>query len=223
MTTQLGVFAKYWQSDTVKTRLARSIGREQASKLYRCFIETTLERFRDVGDRRYLVFWPPQNRREFAELAGSDWELVEQCDGDLGQRMQSYFRQRLGTTSTRRVLIGTDSPTLPTDYVIEAFESLQETNQVVLGPSHDGGYYLVGIREAVPEIFSGIAWSTAEVFAQTVAMLERSRIPYAVLPSWYDIDEFENLRRLADDLSAVPSDDSALGRLSTMVGALLAG
>lgn len=196
---QLGIFAKYWQAGAVKTRLARAIGADAASELYRVFVETLLLRFQAVADRRALCYWPPQRQGEFAALAGSAWTLDQQSDGQLGHRMSCFFDKSLNAGYTRTVLIGSDSPTLPGDYLDRAFRLLR-THSVVLGPTSDGGYYLVGAAGEVPPIFENVAWSTPRVWQQTVAALHDAAIPFAELPPWYDIDEKQDLTRLREEL-----------------------
>ena len=197
--TLLGIFAKYWQPGTVKTRLAQSIGAEPASQLYRLFVQTLLHRFDQVADERLLCYSPPQRRADFAAICAPAWQLDAQRDGDLGQRMTHFFTHSRNTGFAGRVLIGSDSPTLPLDYLEQAFVLL-ESNAVVLGPSDDGGYYLIGVAGEVPPIFDRVAWSTGEVWDQTVGRLRGAGVSFAELPPWYDIDRKEDLVRLQRDL-----------------------
>ena len=193
------MFAKYWQSGTVKTRLASTIGSEATERIYRLFVETLIRRFHGVGDCRVLAYWPPERRTEFEKLAGSDWRLETQVVGDLGKRMQHYFAKSFASGAHRTVLIGSDSPTLPDRLLNEAFERLLNY-PVVLGPSMDGGYYLVGAAGRVPPIFDGVEWSTRSVWKQTVSHLQTFGWRYAVLPQWYDVDQHDDLVRLHHDL-----------------------
>lgn len=196
-----GVFAKYWQPGAVKTRLAATVGPEAAASLHRAFLATVLQRFRSLAATRILCFAPADRTEEFARLAGADWQLQPQSAGDLGERMASFFRTSFERGCERVVLIGSDSPTLPVACVRQAYELLA-THRVVLGPSDDGGYYLIGTSENVPLIFQNIPWSGPLVLAETLRRLEFARIPVAQLPPWYDVDDFEDLRRLAVELRA---------------------
>ena len=205
---QLGIFAKYPQPGRVKTRLAATIGDEAACRLYRAFIETLLRRFANVGDRRVLAFSPPERRAEFEPLAGQSWQLAEQSAGDLGQRMRRYFEEALAGGASRVVLLGSDSPTLPVEYVQRAFNLLSDV-PVVLGPSDDGGYYLIGVAERVPPIFDDIAWSSEAVFEQTARRLQSLGRDFRKLPPWYDVDDEQDLRRLKNELSEQPSEPGA--------------
>jgi rSAM/selenodomain-associated transferase 1 len=199
--TQFGMFAKFWQPGEVKTRLAREIGNEAAARLYRAFIDTLLTRFNDVGDERTLAFSPAERANEFAQLVGGkNWKLRPQGDGDLGTRMGRHFVQAFSAAVERAVLIGSDSPTLPREFVEQAF-ALLEDNSVVLGPSEDGGYYLIGLAGGVPPIFNEMPWSTPQVWNETLNRLQAARLKFAVLPTWYDVDEAADLRRLAIELT----------------------
>ena len=213
---RLGVFAKFWEPGIVKTRLAATIGAGAASELYRLFVETTLHRFDAVGERRELFYSPADRITEFTQISGTSWHAVAQRGGDLGERMHDYFARSSSDPAIRSVLIGSDSPCLPIRFVQEAFELLKK-KRVVLGPSEDGGYYLIGIRGEVPDIFNGIAWSTDEVYQQTVSLLTAHQIPFAELSNWYDVDDITDLQRLAVELSTVDIGDPMLGALCTAV------
>jgi rSAM/selenodomain-associated transferase 1 len=193
------MFAKLWQSGQVKTRLARDIGPAAAAATYRAFVQTLVARFAGITSRQLLCYSPPTAAEAFARMPLGDWELAPQASGDLGQRMQHYFQAALDGGYERTLLIGSDSPDLPVKYVAEALEALQ-THGVVLGPTEDGGYCLVGCRvgaaRAVPPIFGGIAWSTPDVLSQTLARLAAAGLTPHLLPPWYDVDEVADLRRL---------------------------
>ena len=196
---QLAIFAKYWEPGQVKTRLAAAIGHGEASRLYQAFLTTLLQRFAESAEQAVLVYTPPERRAEFAMIAGEAWELRPQGEGDLGQRMARYFGAAFRAGANRVVLIGSDSPHVPSEYVAQAFDALNES-PVVLGSTSDGGYYLVGASGAVPPIFSGIAWSSPAVWSQTLRLLEQAGSPFAVLPEWYDVDQVDDLVRLQDEL-----------------------
>ena len=200
-----GIFAKFWQPGRVKTRLAARIGHQAASRVYRAFIEVLIDRLGDCGDRRVLAYWPEDCRDDFFAIAGQNWVLERQSDGDLGQRMASYFQTAFKSGAGRVVLIGSDSPTIPTAYIERAF-ALLEHQRVVLGPTRDGGYYLVGAADYVPPIFEDISWSSSAVWQQTVSHLSRCRIGFAQLPEWYDVDDSSDLIHLRDHLCQLVED-----------------
>jgi rSAM/selenodomain-associated transferase 1 len=217
MTTQLGIFAKHWQPGAVKTRLAASIGEKTAAALHRCFVQTLLNRFQHVADRQALWFTPADSAEEFRQLDLGRWTLEPQASGDLGARVKHYFSSALSASDSlrplRTVLIGSDSPDLPLEYVDEAFDKLRSF-PVVLGPATDGGYYLIGASQTVPPIFDNIPWSTPEVWTQTISRLTAAQIPYHVLPKWYDVDDFTGLRRLETSL---PTGDALRVKISSLL------
>lgn len=214
------MIAKYWQAGAVKTRLAASVGDAVASHLYQRFLITMLRRFDHVADRRVLAFTPPDRRAEFVSLAAGAWTLQDQGTGDLGMRMQNYFTAAFRSGADRVVLIGSDSPTLPVDYAIQAFQLLR-TFPVVLGPAEDGGYYLVGAAGKVPPIFAGVAWSTSLVWSQTQSLLQAAGCRCGVLPTWYDVDDLPGLRRMHQELADRPPVDETLRQLHEDVARVL--
>ncbi len=199
------VLAKYWQPGQVKTRLAASIGLPQAAELHRVFLATTLTRLAKLADFRQLAFTPDDRQACFRMLAPASWQLAPQVSGDLGARIQAALCSALEQGLHRVVLLGSDTPHLPTRLVDEAFACLESVD-VVLGPSEDGGYYLLGAR-IVPPIFDDMPWGQSNMLASTEQRLQTANIPYHLLPAWYDIDHLEDVRRLQTELDT-------LGRLS---------
>ncbi len=213
---RLGLFAKYWEPGRVKTRLAATIGNLAASRVYRAFVTSLVIRFRKVADERIFVFSPMDRQREFAKTILTDWHLVPQSSGDLGARMKHFFSDSLRRADDRVVLIGSDSPTLPAGVIDDAFEALRHS-PVVLGPTNDGGYYLVGAAGTVPPIFDDVRWSTTSVWQQTVDRLLEHDTPFVELPSWYDVDELDDLRRLDRELQSFIASDPTWVELANEV------
>lgn len=204
---QLGIFTKYWTPGETKTRLGAAIGYEEAGLIARAFINCLVQRFHNTADRCVLAVAPPESIAIFGQhFAGTDWIVEPQSQGDLGVRMRHYFASALAAGAERVVLLGSDSPTLPLENVAQAFETLA-TRPVVLGPTLDGGYYLVGIAGEVPPIFEGIDWSTELVFEQTVKRLRSAGLGFGCLPQWYDVDEAEDLERLRRELDVLGEAD----------------
>ena len=223
----LGVFAKYWQPGEVKSRLAADIGPDAAATLYRNFVTTLLDRLACTGDRRMLAYSPADRLVEFQNLLlalrrSEDWSLDSQSSGNLGNRMEQFFNDAFAAGASQVVLLGSDSPNLPTDLVDQAFSALG-TVPVVLGPTTDGGYYLVGVGRSTPPIFADIAWSTSSVFQQTIERLTTNSIPYHTLPEWYDVDHLVDLRRLQADLTERAQRDATLRSLTAAVATALVG
>ena len=216
---QFGMFAKYWEPGRVKTRLAARLGDAAASGVYRAFLECLVERFGSVGDRRVLVYAPVDCERHFAELAGNRYQLQSQSPGDLGARMQSYFEQAQRGGMQRVVVIGSDSPSLPVSYVDQAFTELEQF-PCVLGPSRDGGYYLLGLAGRLPPIFADFPWSTDRVLELTRERLRAAGYTWCELPEWYDVDDADDLATLRGELRRI-SRDNALKQLAFRLDQLL--
>jgi glycosyltransferase A (GT-A) superfamily protein (DUF2064 family) len=123
---------------------------------------------------------------------GSDIIYRQQSEGDLGRRMALAFKDSFSAGMTSVVIIGTDCPDLKAKLMVKAFHALEQ-NDLVLGPALDGGYYLIGLRRLIPELFTGISWSTAEVLEQTIRIAERLDLAIAFLPLLNDIDRPEDL------------------------------
>ena len=217
---QLAIFAKHWQPGQVKTRLARSVGADAAARLHQAFLRTLLARLRDCGQRRTVVYTPSDRGEDFADLAGVDWSIAPQADGDLGVRMRRYFETAMAQGASRVVLLGADSPTVPREHVDRAFEALA-TKEVVLGPSADGGYYLVGASRAVPPIFDEVAWGGPRVWRQTVHKLTAAGLGFEAMPEWYDVDTEADLARLTAELALAPDTQVSLCQLRHEIAEIL--
>ena len=121
----LGVFAKFWAAQRVKTRLAATIGHPAAAALHKAFLQATLSRHSRSGDQRWVVFTPAERQQAFSDLAGNAWKLVAQRTGDLGQRLQPFFTDHLSVAGDAVVVLGADTPDLPRDLVEQAFSALE--------------------------------------------------------------------------------------------------
>lgn len=194
MTAEVVIFAKAPVAGKVKTRLAATIGPESAAACHQAFIADTVATVVGSGLTGLIAHAGDIEHHGFdcARDAGFDFE--EQPSGDLGHRMFTLLDSRLKATE-RVIFIGTDSPTLPTEFIARAAQMLDEVD-VVLGPSFDGGYYLIALKEAHQAPFDGISWSTEAVFSQTVERCLEAGLSYTVLPFWYDVDHAEDLRFL---------------------------
>lgn len=194
------IVAKEPVAGQVKTRLAVSIGAEQTAQLYRCFLQDTIALAHHVPQCLLaLSFWPPSSAARFREL-DPEALLFQQRGADFGSRLLSAFEQAADAGCDEMVLIGSDNPSLPLTYIMQAFAALAVA-PAVLGPSEDGGYYLIGMRTPQPALFDRtIAWSTALVAQQTYAVAAAVGLPMARVPIWYDIDTVADLQRLYHDL-----------------------
>jgi len=212
VTECIGLFAKYWQPGKVKTRLAASIGPQRAAATYRHFVATLLARLSGCLAQKWLAYTPSEHLGEFQEIAPEGWQLELQAQGDLGDRMQAFFARRFAEGSKRVLLVGSDSPHLPLESIQQAFAQLRDS-EVVLGPTEDGGYWLVGAAGRVPDIFSDIPWSTPQVWQTTMEALQAAKTSHSTLPVCYDIDTADDLQRLLGDLQARVGNDPQLDQL----------
>lgn len=150
--------------------------------------------------------------------------MHEQLGADLAARMHAAFVESFQAGFRRVVIIGTDNPTLPTKYVRFAFEALMKADAVVLGPSDDGGYYLLGMTRFYPVLFQGMRYSHARVFDETLDRAEQTPAHITVLPRWYDVDTKEAFLQLREDLKDEMIRASHTRRIvATLEGRLKAG
>lgn len=199
----LAVLAKFWTPGRVKTRLAAAIGDDAAAELHRQFVATTLNRMADVGRCRWLAAAPPDAVQQFQRLSAAtpgNWSVVPQQGGDLGERMKRLIETAFAAGIKRVVLIGSDSPDLPTERVEQAFQRLTEY-PVVIGPSADGGYYLIGASQGVPPIFDDMPWSSSSLAQCTLRRLAQAQIACSLLEPWRDVDDHADLVALYDRLT----------------------
>jgi rSAM/selenodomain-associated transferase 1 len=197
----LGLFAKWPTPGAVKTRLS-PVDPAWGARVAEAFLRDSLHRLEAVEARRVLVFAPAQRAADFARLVGTHYELTPQGEGDLGQRLAAFFTQQFEMGANAVAAVGTDSPTLPIAYVQEAFTAL-ESADVVIGPSTDGGYYLIGCRSHHPSLFENVAWSTNRVLADTINILNDPQWHLSLLPPWYDVDEADDWEMLRGHLAAL--------------------
>lgn len=234
----LGLFVKAWRPGLVKTRLASTLGPWEAAVLYGRMARLLIHRWRTVADARWLVYTPVDSARLWLKHSGGHWVCCPQAQGDVGDRLAQFFVQARQAGAQRVVAVGSDSPTLPTQWLDRAWQELEQV-PVVLGPADDGGYYLIGLNLplagltrtpltpapatlCVPDLWHGIPWSTCEVLDATRKRLEQAALPYRLLPTWYDVDQLAGLQRLADELRSDPPKDEAGRRLARCAARLVA-
>jgi uncharacterized protein len=194
----LAVMAKAPIAGEVKSRLVPPFTQEQAAELYRALLLDQLEHLSGLTVAElYLVYAPGSAAPLMKQLAPPNFRCLAQRGGDLGERMSAAFIDLWQLGHCRVVLIGSDLPALPLTIMETAFDLLAASaGQVILGPSRDGGYYLVGMNQPTPEMFQNMTWSHDQVLAQTTDKLGELGIQPALLPEWFDIDSFEDLKQL---------------------------
>ncbi len=198
----LGLMAKWPRPGSVKTRLASETSPEWAAQVAKAFLLDTVDRLSFIEGERVLVYSPVDSRSLFQELVGSRFNLIAQSDGDLGRRMVDFFQNTFQLYPAKTILLGVDSPTLPLSYIKDAFARLDDSD-IVLGPSTDGGYYLVGSSGLIPPIFDNMNWSNSDVLNDTISRLKDSPFRLALLPPWYDVDTLNDWRMLKGHLAAL--------------------
>lgn len=200
------VFAKAPLAGHVKTRLTTLLTLEEAAQLYRAFLKDMLGLYEllDVSIRVYVA--PPANNFS-RDLLPEPATLHEQEGQGLGQRMRNAFAETLTAGYQRAVITGTDHPTLPLTVLRSAFGVLRTKGsrpRVPIGPSRDGGYYLLGLSRLYPELFS-MPYSHAGVFEETMGRVAGQGLLPVVLREWYDVDQPEDLNRLVQELRKRPN------------------
>lgn len=200
----LVVMAKAPLAGQVKMRLVPVLGPEQAARLARALLVDQLNHVRQIDDADfYLAFAPEEARLPMQALAPPLFRLFPQEGADLGTRMQAAFEKLFRAGQRRVILIGGDLPPVPPVYFEQAYQYLDASDRrVALGPSRDGGYYLVGLNRPLAEMFENMTWSHDEVLAQTLATLARLKVAHHLLSSWFDVDTINDLRALRDALDS---------------------
>ncbi|HSF04151.1 MAG TPA: TIGR04282 family arsenosugar biosynthesis glycosyltransferase [Methylomirabilota bacterium] len=191
--------AKAPRAGEVKTRLCPPLSPGAAAALYRCFLQDKIEQVRALKDARpFVAYTPDEARAEFAALAPG-FALVRQHGADLGARLLASLGALLGDDDTGAIAIDSDTPTLPTAFLQQAVDRIADpTVDVVLGPTDDGGYYLIGMRVAHPDLFKAMEWSTPRVLGETLRRAAAAGLRLVCLPPWFDVDTPDDLARLRD-------------------------
>jgi hypothetical protein len=203
-TNALLTVAKRPAPGRTKTRLAPPLSPEQASALYECLLRDTLDLMRCVPHVQPAIAYLPAEERAYFEALAPDFALVLQEGDDLGARLDNALTRALSAGFRRAVIMNSDGPTLPLDYLTRAFDALANGADVALGPSDDGGYYLIGLRRPAPRLLREVRMSTPDVLADTLAIAAQERLRVELLPVWYDVDDGASLARLRAELATAP-------------------
>jgi hypothetical protein len=183
------LFVKYPQKGTVKLRLARDLDEDIVLELYRCFVQDTLTTIKKIDVPFFICFHPPDAQSNMQNWLGSTLRFLPQQGNDLGERMKNSLTEVFAQGFQKAILLGSDSPDIPEESIKQAFTTLQ-TKDVVLGPTIDGGYYLIGFQTSTftPDVFKGIHWSSPSVFQETLVKLQQAHRSVGLVPVWSDID-----------------------------------
>jgi rSAM/selenodomain-associated transferase 1 len=201
----LAVMSKAPRPGKVKTRLQPPLSAEEAAALNVCFLRDTTENIAAVaagGGAQGLVCYTPIGDEEaFDGLLPPDFGLISQRGDGFGERLHCAAEDILSCGFTAVCLIDSDSPTVPETVLQEAVAALAAPGErVVLGPSHDGGYYLIGLKALEPRVFECITWSTPSVYTETVERVREASLELQQLPIWYDVDDATSLATLQAEL-----------------------
>jgi len=194
------VVAKQPIPGQTKTRLCPPLLQAQAANLYECFLRDTLEIMRKVPDVERMISFLPENAQDYFRRLAPDMELICQRGASLGERLDHLLTATLSNGSQRAVVMDSDSPTLPSEYVSRAFDQLIDAD-VVLGPTRDGGYYLIGMKRPQPHLLCQVQMSTSHVLADTLALAKATGLAVSLLPAWYDIDTIADLHQLDGEIN----------------------
>ena len=198
MSRALLIFARRPYPGRVKTRLSPFLSPQEAAELYDCMVRDVVARTATLEvDDRYLLYEEGEGAEAYFRGVDSDLILLPQEGVGLGKRLtyafSTLFRRGYGTLA----VIGTDSPDLPLPFINDAFRRLESGEaDVLLGPTKDGGYYLVALRGEEPELFRDVPWSTEQVLEVTLQRAEETGLRWGLLPRWYDVDLPSDLTEL---------------------------
>jgi rSAM/selenodomain-associated transferase 1 len=206
----LVIMAKAPLAGQVKTRLLPALSPEQAARLAQALLVDQLNHLRQMESADlYLAFAPEEARLLIEQLAPPRFSLFPQQGADLGARMQAVFEKLFRAHYRSIVLIGSDLAAVPLCFFDQAYRFLESRqHRVTLGPSRDGGYYLIGCNQPTPELFSEMSWSHEAVLTQTLARLGQLKIAHDLLPGWFDVDTPEDVHALRMALNSASLADA---------------
>jgi uncharacterized protein len=204
-TCAIAVMAKASIPGRVKTRLVPPLSPEQAARLNTAFLrdaaDTLLAAARLANIKGFMAYAPAGSADFFRGVLPDGVDLIETAAADLGGCLLQAASTLLDAGHASVCLLSSDNPTLPAGYLATAASLLAEAgDRGVIGPSTDGGYYLIGIKQAHRRLFDDITWSSEHVLRQTLTQAEELGLPMAMLPAWYDVDDLDTLRVLVGEL-----------------------
>jgi len=202
----MGVMIKTPRNGFSKTRLCPPFSLEEAASISRCFLKDTSAVIEALSHEDPFVvgvaiYTPVGSECDLVELLPPGFKMIAQREADFGTRLLGAVQDLLSVGFPAVCLVNSDSPTLPFHYLKDLATFLKETkDQIIIGPSLDGGYYAVGLRRAHNTLFEDITWNTDRVYGQTVERSKEINLPAVTLPAWYDVDDQLSLNRLLSEL-----------------------
>jgi uncharacterized protein len=214
-TCGIAVMAKASHPGRTKTRLVPPLSFEQAADFNTVFLKDIAANLaaagRAVPIAPYMAYGPPGTAPFFRENLPAEVGLIETWFPNFGDCLFHAITGMFARGHASAVVLNSDSPTLPTALLVETAEVLARPgDRAVLGPAEDGGYYLLGLKQAHRHLFDDIAWSTEHVAEQTLTRAREIGLPVHMLPAWYDVDDVAALRYLHGELFADRSFDPSL-------------
>jgi len=194
------IVAKRPAPGQTKTRLSPPLSPKQAASLYECFVLDTLNLIRQVPDIWPVLAYLPDSEKTYFHKIAPDFELIPQIGDNLGARLDNALMHFLKEGYEKVVIMDSDSPTLPVDYLTQAFQELSGEIELVIGPCDDGGYYLIGLKRPAPRLLREVRMSTHWVTEDTVALATKEGLSVSLLPQWYDVDDARSLTHLSREL-----------------------
>lgn len=192
---RLVVFTRYPKPGKTKTRLIDALGKWGAAELHRHLVSHTVQQANQLVTQRsvsVVVCFADGNVSLMQQWLGTELSYCSQIEGDLGKRLEWAFHEAFADGMRRVAVIGSDSPELTTDILHFAFDELLHKD-LVIGPALDGGYYLIGLRCPLPQIFENIPWGTGDVLERTTAAAKKLGVTPVQLPTLRDVDRPEDL------------------------------
>jgi len=200
------IFLRAPEPGRVKTRLARDVGDEKALALYKSFVRASLSAARDwsrkAREREIWISYYPEDKKEMvADWLGRDYIILPQSGRDLGQRMAGAMAEAFEFGAQKAVILGTDIPQVRPEHIEQAFDHLNLMD-VVLGPSFDGGYWLIGsCRDRFsPDVFRKMNWGATTVFADTIDRCREHHLTWAELEVLQDVDTLADLNAIENQV-----------------------
>ena len=200
----LVVMAKAPRPGAVKTRLVPSLSPAAVTAFYGCLLDDTLALARSLGDVEVAIMCPDSDVNELAQLTGNEASVVAQNGAGLAAGLTSVFAHFAEGHQRRTIAFNSDSPHLPRSVLEEAFETLAAFD-VVVGPTHDGGYYLVGAKASHPTLFEGDGMGTSNALERLLSRVRTLELSVGFADAFYDIDVADDLTRLAAELRLDPA------------------
>jgi len=191
----LVVVAKAPVPGEVKTRLYPKLTIDEATDLYRCFLQDRIKEIGRLTEIDLAISYTPEESKEyFSRFITNGFHLFPQRGKNLGERLSNIFKDKLADKYDAVSIIDSDTPDLPRSIVQQSFQLLMSNGvDAVFGPCDDGGYYLVAMRRPQPDLFQHIPWSTEAVLATTLERANAIGLKAELLPRWNDLDTFEDL------------------------------